>query len=92
MDSELLHRFSTTVQSIHAAALQPEGWPEALAHIAALHNAPKALAFTPLTHPGDGGFVLAHAIAHQEETELDLEQRYSESVALLREQAAARRL
>lgn len=63
MDSELLHRFSTTVQSIHAAALQPEGWPEALAHIAALHNAPKALAFTPLTHPGDGGFVLAHAIA-----------------------------
>ena len=39
-----------------------------------------------------GNTVLAHAIAHQEETELDLEQRYSESVALLREQAAARRL
>ena len=63
MDSALLDRFSTTVQSIHAAALQPEGWPQALAHIAALHNAPKALAFTPLTQPDDGGFVLAHAIA-----------------------------
>ena len=62
MDSALFDRFSTTVQAIHAAALQPEGWPQALAHIAALHGAPKALAFTPLTHPDDGGFVLAHAI------------------------------
>lgn len=63
MDSELLHRFSETVQSIHSAALQPHLWPQALAHIAALHNAPKALAFTPLTHPDEGGFVIAHAIA-----------------------------
>ena len=63
MDSELLHRFSETVQSIHSAALQPHLWPQALAHIAALHNAPTALAFTPLTHPDEGGFVIALAIA-----------------------------
>ena len=62
MDSALLDRFSTTVQSIHSAALQPQLWPQALAHIAALHSAPKALAFTPLTQPQEGGFVLAHAI------------------------------
>ncbi len=62
MHSALLDRFSTTVQAIHAAALQPEDWPQALAQIAMLLGAPKALAFTPLTKPDDGGFVLAHAI------------------------------
>ncbi len=67
MDSELLSRFSATVQSIHGAALQPLPWPQAwqqaLAHIAALHGAQLALLWTPTTHPDDGGFAVAHAIS-----------------------------
>lgn len=43
MDSALLGRFSRTVETIHAAALQPEAWPRALAEMAALHGAAQAL-------------------------------------------------
>lgn len=43
MDSALLSRFSRTVETIHAAALQPEAWPHALAEVAALHGAAHAL-------------------------------------------------
>lgn len=62
MDTALLARFSRTVEAIHAAALQPHAWPQALQSIAALHRAPQALVATPTTHPDDGGFVMAHAI------------------------------
>lgn len=43
MDRALLGRFSRTVETIHAAALQPEAWPRALAEMAALHGAAQAL-------------------------------------------------
>ena len=63
MDSALLDRFSRTVEAIHTAALQPHAWPQALESIAALHGAPQVLLATTTTHPDDGGFVMAHAIA-----------------------------
>lgn len=63
MDSALLGCFSRTVEAIHTAALQPRAWPQALEAIAALHGAPQVLVATTTTHPDDGGFFMAHAIA-----------------------------
>ena len=62
MNSELLRQFSATVEAIHAAALQPNAWTQAMHHIATLQRAPRALLFTPETAPQNGGFVMAHEV------------------------------
>lgn len=62
MNGELLHQFSTAVEAIHAAALRPEAWTQAMQRIAALQSAPRALLFTPATAPHSGGFVMAHEV------------------------------
>lgn len=62
MDTTALRQFSSVVESIHAAALQPEQWPHTLERVAALQGAQRALLFTPALTPRDGGFVLAHAV------------------------------
>ena len=63
MNSDLLNRFSETVASIYAAALQPAAWPAVVQQIAALHDTDKALLLTPTTALQDGGFIVAHGVA-----------------------------
>lgn len=62
MNSDLLNRFSETVASIYAAALQPAAWPDVVQQIAALHNTDKAILLTPTTALQDGGFIVAHGL------------------------------
>lgn len=62
MDAQLLRQFSATVETIHAAALQPDAWTDVIHSIAALQRAHRALLFTPATAPQNGGFVMAHDI------------------------------
>ena len=62
MDNDILNKFSDTVQSIHAAALQPGAWSQVMHNIACLQRASRALLFTPVTAPQEGGFVMAHEV------------------------------
>lgn len=73
-DSKTLHCFSRVVESIYDAALEPARWPDTVAHIAHLHGSDKALLFTPILAPGDGGFAFPHGIS--ETAMLDWGSRY----------------
>lgn len=65
IDGELLDRFSTTIDNIYVAALDPSKWPTAIQSIASLHDCPQAILLTPSTAPVDGGFVFTHGISAQ---------------------------
>ena len=63
MNTDLLTRFSETVASIYAAALQPDAWQQVVQNIAELHGTDKAILLTPTTALQDGGYLMAHGLA-----------------------------
>ena len=63
MNSDLLNRFSETVASIYAAALQPHDWQCVVQNIAELHGTDKALLLTPTTTLNEGGYLIVHGVA-----------------------------
>lgn len=71
-----LEEFSTVVEAIHDAALEPSRWPMAVQRIASLHRSDKALLFTARIAPQHGGF--AFPVGIDEQYMLDWEARYIE--------------
>jgi len=65
MQARHLRQFSLAVGTIYDAALEPSRWPEAVRQIAGLHATDKALIFTPVLAPQDGGFVFPHGLTEQ---------------------------
>jgi DNA-binding CsgD family transcriptional regulator/PAS domain-containing protein len=63
IEGRLLDRFSSTVDRIYAAAVDPSLWPAAVQSIAELHQSPKANLLTPITSPKDGGFIFPFGIS-----------------------------
>ncbi len=74
LDAATLDRFSATVETIYEAGVEPERWPLAVESIAGLHGCDKALLFTPVLAPADGGFAFPHGIS--ETAMLDWGSRY----------------
>lgn len=64
-DAKTLDDFSSTVESIYLAALEPDRWPTVMQQVADLHHSEKALLFTPLVAPHDGGFAFPHGISER---------------------------
>jgi DNA-binding CsgD family transcriptional regulator len=62
----LLERFSTTVERIYAASLNPSLWPDAVKAVAQLHGSPKANLLTPTTPPARGGFIFPTGFAQSD--------------------------
>ncbi len=58
-------QFSTVVETIYDAAVNPSQWPGAVQAIAELHGRDKAMLFTPTSAPADGGFVFPHGIPQE---------------------------
>lgn len=66
MQANLLSRFSHTVETIYAAAMKFDLWPEAVRQIALLQGADKAAVLTPSTPLREGGFILRFNIDDSE--------------------------
>ncbi|HEY1091196.1 MAG TPA: LuxR C-terminal-related transcriptional regulator, partial [Burkholderiaceae bacterium] len=64
--TESLELYSLLLDQIYRAALEPEGWPLALQSLARWMNASKALLFTPMTVPAQGGFYYPHELTPQD--------------------------
>ena len=58
-----LAEYDDVVHRIYEAALEPSTWPGVIAHIASVFDAPRALIFTHLHGPSQGGFTFTHNIS-----------------------------
>lgn len=57
-----LAEYDDVVHRIYDAALEPSNWTGVIAHIARVFDAPRALIFTHLHGPAQGGFTFTHNI------------------------------
>lgn len=65
MREEQLQQFSKTVETIYAAAVAPEIWPDAVEGIAQVHGAERAALLTPMTSATDGGYLVPYNMTPQ---------------------------
>ena len=57
-----LTRYDDVVHTIYDAALDPSRWPAVIEHVASVFDAPRALIFTHMHGPAQGGFTFTHNI------------------------------